>query len=255
MKEFQYNFSDNNHSMYDKDLRLNKAKKTLAVLNDYLGDLSNLKLLDIGCSSGIMTYEYSKYFKNVTGIDLDDKAVKFAKQNKQSHNIEYFAGPIEESNFGNEIYDVITCSHIYEHVPSSNDLMDKIYQLLKPGGVCYFAAGNRFNLNIIEAHYKLPFLSFLPKKLANIYISIFREENRYYETHLSLTKLRKLVSRFDVEDYSLKIIKQPSRFHATDMLLENTLKYYLSNFLGKAFYYFFPTYVWILKKRYDDKVI
>lgn len=252
MKEFQYNFSDKNHSMYDKDLRLIKANKTLSVLGDYLGELSNLKLLDIGCSSGIMTYEYAKFFKNVIGIDLDKKAVEFAKKNKQSENIKYFIGPIEESNFDYETFDVITCSHIYEHVPSSNDLIDEIYNLLKPGGVCYFAAGNRYNLNIIEAHYRLPFLSFLPKKIANIYIGIFRKEKAYYETHLSLTKLRKLVGRFDIEDYSLKILRQPKKFFATDMLTENTIKYYAYNLLGRLFYYFFPTYIWILKKAHHD---
>ena len=37
-------------------------------------------------------------------------------------------------------YDVITCSHIYEHVPDSKKLFEKICSLLEPGGICYFKA-------------------------------------------------------------------------------------------------------------------
>ena len=73
----------------------------------------------------------------------------------------------EELDLPKASIDVITCSQIYEHVPSDKNLMKVIIGLLKPGGVCYFAAGNRFK--IIEPHYKLPFLSYLPKKL-QIYI-------------------------------------------------------------------------------------
>ena len=52
-------------SMYDQDERIKKANKTIAVLKDYLKEISTLTLLDIGSSTGIMTNEYAKHFKNV----------------------------------------------------------------------------------------------------------------------------------------------------------------------------------------------
>ena len=65
-KNYQYNFSEKIEtveSMYDKKARIKKAKKTLAVLLDYyLEKTSDLRLLDIGSSTGIMTNEYSKFF-------------------------------------------------------------------------------------------------------------------------------------------------------------------------------------------------
>ena len=60
--------------------------------------------------------------------------------------------------------------------------MDEIHRMLKPGGVCYFSAGNRITL--IEAHHKLPLLSVIPKKLAHYYLRIFTEHN-YFENHLT----------------------------------------------------------------------
>lgn len=60
--EYQYNFSENYPELYDKDNRKEKALKTISILSDYIGPLNSLKLLDIGSSTGIMTYEYSKIF-------------------------------------------------------------------------------------------------------------------------------------------------------------------------------------------------
>ncbi len=253
MNKYQYNLSGKHQSMFDGDMRINKASKTLAVLQDFLTDTKGLILLDIGCSSGIMTKEYSKSFKKVFGIDIDEQAVEFAKKNFQSTNIEYIVSPIEESNFAPGIIDVITCSHIYEHVPSSELLFKKIYELLKPGGVCYFAAQNRYNLNIIEAHYNLPFLSWIPKKIANIYIKYTRNENEYYETHLSYRNLKKLVNKFQVFDYTFKILRNPKQFSAEEMFREGSFRQKLYIYLGKILYVFFPTYIWVLKKPNNQK--
>ena len=141
---------------------------------------------------------------------------------------------------------MITCSQIYEHVPSDKKLMEEILRLLKPGGICYFAAVNRFK--IIEPHYQLPFLSFLPKKAANIYIRIFTKYDLYYENLKSLRNLKKLVSDFEIVDYTLEVIKNPSRYFADNMLKEKTIKYYIYNLIAKILYFMIPTYIWILKK-------
>ena len=245
-KKYQLNYSNLKPSMYTKDERVKKANKTVAVLKDYLNEIYTLNLLDIGSSTGIMTNEYSKHFKDVIGVDLDTAAVNYSINQYKSDNLKFICSPIEEIDIPDSSFDVITCSQIYEHVPSDKKLLEEIFRILKPGGICYFAAGNRFK--IIEPHYKLPFLSFLPKKAANLYIRLFTKHDLYYENLKSLRNLKKLVSKFEIIDYTLKIIKNPSKYSADDMLLEKTLKYFLYNALAKIFYFIIPTYIWILKK-------
>lgn len=245
-KKYQLNYSNLKPSMYEEDLRTKKANKTISVLKDYFNDISSLNLLDIGSSTGIMTNEYAKHFRDVTGVDLDTSAVQYSDKKYKRENLKFICSPIEETDFLDSSFDVITCSQIYEHVPSDKKLIEEIFRLLKPGGVCYFAAGNRFK--IIEPHYKLPFLSFLPKKAANFYIRLFTKHEFYYENLKSLRNLKKLVSKFEIIDYTLEIIKNPSRFSADEMLLEKTLKYTLFNVIAKVFYFIVPTYIWILKK-------
>ena len=94
----------------------------------------------------------------------------------------------------------------------------------------------------------MPFLSFLPKKVANVYIKIFTTHDEYYENLLSLRNLKILVSKFEVIDYTLKVIKNPTKYSADEMLKENTLKYFFYNIISKMFYFLIPTYIWILKK-------
>ena len=233
-------------SMYDQDERIKKANKTIAVLKDYLKEISTLTLLDIGSSTGIMTNEYAKHFKNVIGIDLDTTAIDYSINQYKKENLKFICSPIEEMDLPNASFDVITCSQIYEHVPSDKKLMEEIMRLLKPGGVCYFAATNRFK--IIEPHYKLPFLSYLPKKAANFYIRIFTNHDLYYENLKSLRSLQKLVSKFETTDYTLKIIKNPSKYSADDMLKEKTFKFFMFNLIAKILYFMIPTFIWVLKK-------
>ena len=248
-KKYQYNYADLSESvesMYDKQARLNKANKTILILKDYLKNTSKLSLLDVGSSTGIMTNEYAKYFSKVVGIDIDSKAVDFASKTLKKDNLEFIETPIEESKFKDESFDVVTCSHIYEHVPSDVILMEEIYRLLKPGGVCYFAAGNRFQ--IIEVHYRLPFLSYLPKRLSNIYIRLFTNEKYYYENLKSLRNLKKLVHKFTTIDYTLEVLKHPSKYSAKEMLEEKSFKYYIVNIIARVCYFVIPTYIWVLEK-------
>ena len=248
-KNYQFNYSEISESiesMYDSKKRILKAKKTIKILKDYLKETKEYNLLDIGCSTGIMTNEYSKHFKEVIGLDLDSKAISYAQKKFEKKGLTFICKPIEEKNFEENVFDVITCSHIYEHVPDDKILLDKIFKLLKPGGVCYFAAGNKFQ--VVEPHYKLPFLSYFPKKIANFYIRLFTKEKKYYENHKSYSELKALVSRFEIIDYTLEVINNPSKYAAENMLKERTVTYYLINFIAKNFYFMIPTYIWLLKK-------
>lgn len=231
--------------MFEVDGRLKKAKKVIKILQKHLGELSNKNLLDIGCSSGIMTDYYADFFQEVDALDIDQKAIEYALSNTKNKNINFILSPLEELQVEKR-YDVMICSHIYEHVPDSSILFERIYDLLKSGGVCYFAAGNRYQ--IYENHYNLYFLSYLPKKLANFYLKITKKGNYYYENHLSLLKLNKITKKFIKHDFTLEVIKHPNRYEADDMLEQNSLKHRIIVLLSKIFYFFIPTYIWVLEK-------
>jgi ubiquinone/menaquinone biosynthesis C-methylase UbiE len=247
---YQSDFSQNHKELFRFQEREQKAKKIIAVLKDYfqqdLSYIKNLNLLDIGSSTGIMTHLLSKYFAVTIGIDIDEEAVKFSKEKFENKNLHFYLQDAMKMDFTDNSFDVVTCAHIYEHVPDSHRLMKEIYRVLKPGGICFFSAGNRFVF--MEAHYKLPLLSVMPKFLAHKYIKIFKKAEFYYETHLTYWGLKKLVKEFEIVDYTKRVIKEPAFFYATDMIKDNSNIKYVYLFILMIAYWLCPTYIRILKK-------
>ena len=119
--------------------------------------------------------------------------------------------------------------------------MDTIYSLLNPGGICLFIAGNK--LKFIEPHFKLPFLSYMPSKLGNLYIKLMKRDGEFYQKHLSFFKLKKLVKKFIVHDYTIKTIKDPMRFLSDDLIKNNSGKQLFYLIVSRLFYFIVPTYM------------
>jgi 2-polyprenyl-3-methyl-5-hydroxy-6-metoxy-1,4-benzoquinol methylase len=248
---YQLGFSEQHaDEMYDEEKRSIKAKKTLSVLDDVLSKEGKnpeaLHLLDIGCSTGFMTKLYARQFKKVTGIDIDKDAVLFAGARNRPTNTRYVVSDCLQTGFNSESFDIVTCTQIYEHVPDARQLMREIRRVLKTGGICYFAAGNR--LNLVEGHYGLPLLSVMPKMLGHVYLRITGKGKYYYERHLTLTGLRRLVKDFEIIDYTKKIIDEPARYSATDMLTPGTVTHRIARIAIRVAYFLCPTYIWVLRK-------
>jgi len=247
MIELQKGFSDSHPTaVFDVDSRQQKARKVLAVLEDYLGDLGKLSILEVGCAAGVGTKVYGARAASVVGIDIDGPAVLFARARNRADNIVYCVMDSQAMGFPDAAFDVVICAHVYEHVPDARRLIGELHRVLKKGGVCFFAAGNKWR--VIEPHYRLPFLSMVPKPLAHRYLRIAGRGDCYYENHLSYWRLRELVSPFEIIDYTKRTIDFPSAFCATDMLREGSVKHRLSQFLIRVAYWACPTFLWLLRK-------
>ena len=247
-RKYQYNFSKILHKqMYDSVGREKKANTMIAVLKDYLRvDLKSLSLLDVGCSTGFISAYLADYFGQVFGIDIDEQAIDFARNNFKQDNLEFNKSDSQQIKFSENTFEVVICAHVYEHVPNAQKLMAEIYRVLKTGGICYFAAGNRFR--IMEPHYNIPFLSAIPRPLAHAYIRMAGRSKFYYEKHLSFWGLKKLIRNFDLIDYTRLIIEKPDRFGVSYMIRPNSNKAKLAKFIIKYAYWLFPTYIWLLRK-------
>ena len=247
-RAYQTNYSDLHPDVqYNNISREMKGKKIVAVLNDFCDkELNTLSLCEIGCSTGIQTNYISKYFKYTIGVDIDSKAISYAKSIFSNNKLEYIEADSMNLPFQDGSFDIVVCTHVYEHVPDPHKLISEIYRVLKNDGICYFAAGNR--IQIIEPHYKLIFLSILPRKIANKYIHLFNKGNYYYERLLTLPSLRRLVRQFEIVDYTKLIIDDPKKYFAEDVLKEKSLFHFVVKQLSSPLYFFLTDYIWILRK-------
>ncbi len=246
-KGYQLHLSRGDFILKDVEGRTQKSEKIRSVLQDFNPSLHSMSCLDIGCSSGIITSLLGNHFRMAIGIDIDREAIRFAQDHSSSSRVRFLTADSMTLPFHDNSVDVIVCNHIYEHVPSADRMMDEIYRVLKEEGFCYFSAGNKYM--IIEGHYDLPFLSWVPKSFAHYYLKMTGKGSFYYEEHLSLQGLKRLAQRFQIHDYTLAIIQNPNRFFATDLFNAKSLKYRCIRLLASCLYPWIPTYIWVLTKR------
>ncbi len=244
---YQLNYSLAHQEQYDSRGRAQKAKKTIAVLSHFLPQIKQLDALEMGCSAGNLASIYVEHFRTFTGIDIDEAAIEYAQKHFESPGLTFHLEDAMNTRFADASFDVVICSHVYEHVPSAEKLMAEIYRVLRPGGICYFAAGNRLIWN--EPDNRLPLLSVMPRWLAQIYFRSAGRGKHYYEKFYSVWGLRRLVKAFHVVDYTRSVIQNPTRFEATDMFTEGSFKHKAALFASRWLYWIFPTYLWLLVKK------
>lgn len=246
-RDYQKDFSSHSGQMFDESSRRRKADTIIAVLESLLGpSLSSCRLLDVGCSTGIIDDSLSGKLGFVAGADIDTRAVIFASRRFSRHGLSFLAGDATSLAFMDSSFDVVVCSQVYEHVHDAKTMVEEIRRVLKPGGVCYFAAGNRIRL--IEPHYGLPFLSVLPRPVAHVFIRLSGKADHYHELHLSYWALRRLVRDFELIDFTEALISSPERFHTGYMVGSGRIRFALAKSICRHAIWLMPGYVWILRK-------
>jgi len=244
-RDYQYNYSELKPSLYSTDKRLRKAETIVRVCRDYAGDLRSLHLLDVGSSNGIIDNYLADHFGQVTGIDIDAPAMAHAQTRFDKANLHFLAGDAMNLDMAGDRFDAVVCTQIYEHVPDAQTLFSEIFRVLRPGGFCYFAGNNRIML--MEPHYRLPFLSMLPRPLAHRYIRLAGKGDYYHEKHFTRRTLRRLCSGFEIVDYSAMVIADPEKYAVDYMLPPGSLKWRLADGMARFARWATPV-IWILRK-------
>lgn len=224
--------------------REQKADKIIVVLQDFLGDLSGLRCLDIGCGRGIIALRLADVFGFVVGVDLELSELREAWLGKQRVNLRFVHADGSHLPFPSGCFDVVVCAQVYEHVQDQKALASEIWRTLRTGGVCFFSGPNRWAM--VEEHYWLPFLSWLPGPLADRYVHFFRGQPRYDIWPLSYWRLRSMWRDFWIYDYTVPMLKSPERFRLSMKALR-ILRYVPAGIL-KFLLPVVPNYNWVLVK-------
>jgi 2-polyprenyl-3-methyl-5-hydroxy-6-metoxy-1,4-benzoquinol methylase len=246
---YQNDFSLHSQIVHDHASRRRKAATMLAVLREVVSNLAQARVLDVGASTGVIDAELAQHCGEVCGIDIDAHAIEAARQQFVAHNLRFELGDAMALGAPDRSIDVVICAHVYEHVPDAKRLMSEIDRVLKPAGVCYFSAGNRYAWR--EPHYQLPLLSVVPKFLAHRYLRALGRGNFYYEEHLGYFALRRLVAAFEVLDYTARLVDQPVRYGTDYMFAPGSLRQRAAQCLVHSLPSLCPGYIWVLRKPAD----
>jgi len=113
-----------------------EAITTLAHTRKYLH--ANDVVLDFGCATGKYAFEIAPLVKEVHGIDISGEMITAAKQNAVEGNVtnvQFMQAEITDPRLEDESFDVILAYNILHLVEDPPRVVEKIKELLKPGGV------------------------------------------------------------------------------------------------------------------------
>lgn len=91
----------------------------------------SLKVLDIGCNSGLLTHEVSKVLtkSKITGLDSYKSAIDFARS-KYPH-IDFVVADAHKLPFNNKSLDLVICTETLEHVVDPKKSLEEMVRVLK----------------------------------------------------------------------------------------------------------------------------
>lgn len=247
--DYQTDLSLQSPILLDTGYKRPKIQKMLAVLAD-CGAISPEEprgvAVDVGCSGGLFASAVAGSFEQVIGVDIDGNALAVARRDFAVPNVVYLKGDSMRLPLPDASVDLVICNHVYEHVPDARRLFAEIFRVMKQDGCCYLGAASR--LTLMEPHYHLPFLSWLPKPLADFYMRMTGRGDRYYENLRTLQGIRSLIDAFVTSDYTLRILDDPDRFHARDLMPKGGLVDRIPGWLWRAAYWLLPSFIFILRK-------
>jgi 2-polyprenyl-3-methyl-5-hydroxy-6-metoxy-1,4-benzoquinol methylase len=103
------------------------------------GDVMDISLLDIGCSSGsVLQIAQDIGIADVRGVEPAPKAAATA----QKLGFDVFSGYLHDAHYPDNSFEIITMFEVIEHLPETASMAKEVYRLLRPGGLWLIGTAN-----------------------------------------------------------------------------------------------------------------
>lgn len=164
------------HHLVDTSGNNWKAHRNLNWGYEYLGYLSAVvdeivnrsprKLLEVGCGDGrLIAALLDSGISNITGIDIDERAVLFAKAFNYGHDAAIHSGDVRKLQDGE--FAGAVAMEVIEHIPDAElpSIMQAIWERTEPGAFFLITVPTT-NIPVTPAHFRHYDLELLEKHLS-----------------------------------------------------------------------------------------
>ncbi len=128
-------------------------------------DISDKRIVDVGCGGGILTEGLATQGADALGIDLSEELIDVAELHGLESGVNTHYQKISAEALAQkqpESFDHVTCMEMLEHVPDPGSIITACATLVKPGGMVFFSTLNRkpkaYLLAIVAAEHVLKML-------------------------------------------------------------------------------------------------
>lgn len=138
-------------SYSNPELRKNKAKCKLDLIQDELNISFNTVCVDVGCGGGYISKElYERFNCKVISFDSSEKAIKFAIDNNSFKDCNYFVSSASDIKLPDSVADVVLCIGVLEHIEDIDSALSEIYRILKHNGKFVIVTSNYYSFIYID---------------------------------------------------------------------------------------------------------
>lgn len=235
------------HAVLDYSSRVHKAKKIVALVGEEQFREAR-RLLEIGCGSGVISSSlahFSEGHAEVHAVDVVDN--RMTKDGYQFQLVNGTRLPFDDRSF-----DIVITNHVIEHVGDEEAQLAhlaEIDRVLVDSGVVYLAVPNKWRL--IEPHFRLPLLSWLPQWAADAYVRLSGRGSYYDCVPLSHGQARRYFNRagFVAEDMTVAALRETLSIEFPRSKWALILDAVVPDWALKAAMAIMPTYIFLLRRR------
>ena len=91
-----------------------------------------IKLLDVGCGSGMFSDLAAKAGADVTALDASEKSIEQAK--KRNPSVHFMIGEMEELPFGDKTFDIVCGFNSFQYAADMKNALEEAGRVLKDNG-------------------------------------------------------------------------------------------------------------------------
>jgi len=169
-KNFLTTYADTKKRAENND---SKAKEILKYLDRVVIVSAPKKVLDLGCGPVPVNLQYlHEAGYDARGVEPVKKYVETGNEFLNSSGV-VIEGTCEAIPFPDEVFDIIICTQVMEHVDSPEKSLNEMFRVLKPGGVVYISSENRqrFSISGHNNEFNVRFYNWFPRGVKEGYIN------------------------------------------------------------------------------------
>jgi arsenite methyltransferase len=186
---------------------------------------SKHKVLDVGCGTGRLTLKLASKVDHITGIDPSLQRIEVARRKLTKMNPENVTFELGSSDdigrYGEEVFDVVYLNAVFHWINDKEDVLNNIYQVLKPGGKLGICTGDKdhpFTVKMI--------LNEVLKKAE------ITDEGADFSAPVNTVELDSLLKKSGFRVIKIKLKRDPRYFETPAKCLEYVEASSFGNFLG-----------------------
>jgi ubiquinone/menaquinone biosynthesis C-methylase UbiE len=208
--------NDGIRKRYENHVKTEHSKPLLESVLTHLSKKS--KILDIGSGWGSFVYLLNEKGYEASGVEVQDFMVDYARQRlmdlgnlKTKTETVYLKASALDLPFSDSHFDIVTLWDVLEHIEDYEKVLHEAIRVLKPKGKIFIKNVNYASC-FMEPHYRVPWLPFLPKKIAVKYLQLLGRDPSYIQNGI-----------FYISNSNILRVLKNKNLHITTLQIEKIL--------------------------------